>query len=82
VQTVELRTRELKENEIQLREAKEHAETANRAKTAFLANMSHELRTPINSILGYTASSIHTRSGVKCPVRASPPNGVIVTIGR
>src|SRR5438132_13397455 len=28
------------------------------------------------------ASSIHTRSGVKCPVRASPPNGVIVTIGR
>ena len=28
------------------------------------------------------ASSTHTRSGVKCPVRASPPNGVIVTIGR
>jgi signal transduction histidine kinase/CheY-like chemotaxis protein len=60
VRTVDLRTRELRENEIELRNAKDaaelakaHAETANRAKTAFLANMSHELRTPINSILGY-----------------------------
>jgi hypothetical protein len=60
VQTVDLRTRELREHEIELRNAKdaaelarEHAEIANRAKTAFLANMSHELRTPINSILGY-----------------------------
>ncbi len=37
-----------------LRVAKDHAEVANRAKSAFLANMSHELRTPLNAILGFS----------------------------
>jgi signal transduction histidine kinase/CheY-like chemotaxis protein len=61
LQQAELLT-QAQQQSAELQQAKEIADSANRAKTQFLAHMSHELRTPLNVILGFAQVLIRDAS--------------------
>jgi PAS domain S-box-containing protein len=50
-----------KDLEVELRSAKNIAESATEAKSTFLANMSHEIRTPMNAIIGLSHIALQKR---------------------
>lgn len=52
------RLKDLRHREREMRDQREAAVAANRAKSDFLAHMSHEIRTPINVIFGMTEMAL------------------------
>ncbi|MEO5335244.1 MAG: ATP-binding protein, partial [Magnetococcus sp. YQC-5] len=71
-------SRELEANARELRDAKEVAEAANRAKSQFLTNMGHEIRTPMNAIQGMTEMALQTA----IPPKSRELLGHVITASR
>ena len=64
----------------EVKELKEEADAANKAKTEFLENMSHEIRTPLNTILGFSESILGEKELTKEIVHEDVSNIHIASI--
>ncbi len=72
--------KQLEEQSISLREAKEAAEAANKMKSQFISNISHEIRTPLNAVIGFV--QILTDENIELSTEEKEQyTGVIMTNG-
>ena len=60
----------MRDKNVELEDARQVADKANRAKSDFLSSMSHELRSPLNSILGF-AQLMQASTPPPSPVEAT-----------
>ena len=84
VEQVGDKTKQLREANIELSNARFAAEEASRLKSQFLANMSHEIRTPMNGVLGIlellSRSNISTEQSHRLDLAISSANSLLILI--